>query len=452
VTLTLPMLLGVVGMVLFNIIDTFFVGQLGTKELAAISFTFPVVLVMVSTAMGLGMGASALISRAIGEGDTHRVQRLTTDAIVLSLIVVGIFAIAGLLSIDPLFRLMGAGPDLLPLIRSYMSIYYIGMIFMIVPATGNSVIRATGDTKTPGLVMLLAVLINTILDPLLIFGIGPFPRMEMAGAALATLISRSVVFWGVLWVLIRREKMLVFTIPDIRELFRSWKQILSIGLPVAGTNIVIPITIGVITGLLATYGKEAVAAFGVATRIDAFALMIVMSLASVLAPFVGQNWGAGQHERVHRAVQYSQQFVLLWGFVVFGLLALLARPIASVFSDNPDVVRTMTIYFWIVPLGYGFQGFIYLSNSVLNVLHKPLHAAGLSLTQTVVLHIPLAFLGSFLLDIPGIFSATVVAHVLVGVAAFAVLRRRLEKIRPEPEPEQEPLPLRSIGREPEKAV
>lgn len=430
--LTIPMLFGVFGMVAFNLVDTFFVGQLGTLELAALSFTFPVVLVVGSLTMGLGVAVAALISRAIGEGNHHKTQRLSTDGLILCVLIALFIIIVGLSTVDSLFRALGATDDILPLIKQYMYIWYPSVLLMIVPLFGNNAIRATGDTMTPGMVMLSAVVVNIVLDPLLIFGIGPFPRMEMSGAALATALARAISLVIALRVLIWREQMLTFVRPAFAEMLHSWQQILSIGLPAAGTNIIIPVTIGIITRLVSHHGPEAVAAFGAASRFDMFAFVALMALSAVLAPFVGQNWGAGLNERVDRALTYSQHFALVWGASIFVLLVALGGVVAPLFTDNPEVASIMRTYFWIVPLGYGFQGVIHLSNNVLNVLHRPLHATALVAIQTLVLHIPLAYLGSHLLGLPGIFASTVVAHTLTGMAAYFWLTRVLNRLERAP--------------------
>ena len=218
IRLTLPMMIGIVGMVAFNLVDTFFVGRLGTLELAAMSFTFPVVLVVSSLARGLGVGTSAVISRIIGEGDQQKVRRITTDALLLSLIIVIAFVIAGLFTIEPLFRLLGADDSILPLIKQYMSIWYLGMPFVVIPMVGNNAIRATGDTKTPSLIMVGAILVNLVLDPLFIFGPGPFPRWELAGAAFATATARAAAMVISLLVLGRREKMITVVLPRLKDL------------------------------------------------------------------------------------------------------------------------------------------------------------------------------------------------------------------------------------------
>jgi len=373
VKLTIPMVFGMISMIIFNLVDTLFVGRLGIKELAALSFTFPVVLVIHSLALGLGIGASAVISRAIGEGNHHKVQRLTTDGLSLSVIMVG-----------------------------------------------NNAIRATGDTKTPAIIMMFAALINTILDPILIFGLGPFPRLEIAGAAIATVISRAITFIVALYVLSHREKMITLEKTTLRSVLDSWKRILYIGLPTAGTRMIIPIGIGVITRLIASYGAEPVAAFGVSSRIEFFAVSVIAALSAVLAPFVGQNWGASKYDRVKTGLKYSKQFSIGWSLAIFILLAVFARPIAAIFNENSIVISTVVIYLRIVPFGYGLYGVLMLSTSVLNVLNKPIHATILTVTQMFLLYIPMAFIGSYFFGIQGIFIALALSYFVSGIVAHIV--------------------------------
>jgi putative MATE family efflux protein len=421
IKLTIPMVVGIVGMVAFNLADTFFVSKLGTNELAALSFTFPVVLVINSLALGIGIGASAVISRAIGQGDQHRVKRLTTDSLVLAMFIVTVFVVAGLFTINPVFRILGARGRILDLVKQYMGIWYFGMPFVVVPMVGNNAIRATGDTKTPSAIMLVAVCCNFIMDPLLIFGVGPFPRLGIAGAAIATVISRSLTFIISLSVLFFRDKMLTFVFPKIKEIFQSWKRILFIGLPTASTRIVVPLGIGVVTRLVSTYGKEAVAAYGVSSRIEFFALTVIAALSSVLGPFIGQNWGAGEHGRVRLGVKYSERFSMVWGIVVCMLLNIFTRPIASIFNSNPLVISAIIMYLRIVSIGYGLQGIIMLTSSAMNVLNRPFHAAGIRITQMFILYIPMALLGSYLFGLTGVFIALAIAYCSAGLASYFIL-------------------------------
>jgi putative MATE family efflux protein len=420
-TLTIPMVFGIVGIVAFNLVDTFFVGRLGTDELSALSFTFPVVLIINSIAQGLGVGAAAVISRAIGAGDHKQVQRLTTDSLVLSFSLVVLFAIAGQLTIEPVFRMLGANPHILSLTTQYMRIWYFGVAFVVIPMVGNNAIRATGDTKTPAAIMIVAVICNFVLDPLLIFGIGPFPRLGLRGAAIATVFSRATTFIVSLSILHFREKMLAFVLPAARTVIQSWKRILYIGIPNAGTRMIMPLAIGVITRIVASYGKEAVAGYGVSSRVEFFALTVVMALRSVIAPFFGQNWGAGRFDRLRSGSTLSARFSIFWGLFVYGLLFIFARPIATLFNDNPEVVSTVIIYLRIVPIGYGLQGILLISTASLNVLNKPLHAALIAILQMFALYVPLAFAGSKLFGLPGVFASLAFVYCIAGIGSHFLL-------------------------------
>ncbi|GBE17611.1 multidrug export protein MepA [archaeon BMS3Abin16] len=421
--MAVPMVFGMLGIVVFNLADTFFVAQLGTPELAALSFTFPVVLVVGSIAMGLGVGVSAVISRAIGKGDHNRVQRLTTDSLVLALLIVVVAVILGIFTINPLFTQLGATPEIIALIRQYMTIWYLGAVFVIVPMVGNNAIRATGDTKTPGMIMVVAAAINIVLDPILIFGLGPFPMLGLKGAAIATVIARATTLIVALWVLIYRDKMVSFELPSYKTLLASWSPVLYIGLPAAGTKIIFPFAIGVVTRLLASYGPSAVAAFGVATRIEFFALIAVIALSTVVGPFVGQNWAANLYDRLELGMKYSTRFSMLWGVVLFVFLVVLARPLALLFSDDPGVVSTIVLYLWLVPISYGLQGVFQISTTALNVFHRPMHSAALTVVQMFVLYIPLTYIGSSLFGLKGIFAAIVAAYAFSGILSYLVLRR-----------------------------
>ncbi|RMF83839.1 MAG: MATE family efflux transporter, partial [Nitrospirae bacterium] len=189
--LALPMVVGLFAVIAFNVADAYFIARLGTAPLAAVGFTFPVALVVGSLGIGLGTGTASALSRAIGEGDGGRVRRLATDAIVLALGVALAICLLGLATLEPLFRLLGAPDALLPRIREYMAIWYLGAPFLIVPMVGNNAIRATGDARVPSAIMVSAALLNVVLDPLLIFGLAGLPRLGLRGAAIATVAARA---------------------------------------------------------------------------------------------------------------------------------------------------------------------------------------------------------------------------------------------------------------------
>jgi len=426
--LTGPMMVGMVGMVIFNIVDTLYVGRLGTRALAAMSFTLPVVMLQGSISMGLGVGASAVISRAIGGGNREQVKRLTTDSLFLSVLIVTAFVILGFLTVDPLFRLLGAEGELLILVKQYMRIWYVGVPFVVIPMIGNSAIRAAGNTVIPSTIMLTAIAVNIVLDPLLIFGIGPFPRMELAGAALATVIARSTTLVVSLLVLRFRFDMLSSRIPVWKELRASWGRVLYIGVPAAVTQVILPFSMAIITRMVAGFGPAAVAALGVGTRVEMFVLSPLMALGSVLVPFIGQNLGADRPDRVKAGLVFGFRFALILGAGAFILLLLTGKMIGRAFNPDAEVIQIIWQYLTIVSVGYGLQGILLISANSFSAMGRPYRSAALNLFRMFGLYIPLALLGSRLFGLPGIFAGASISAVLAGSAGGVWVMRTVSKM------------------------
>ncbi|MCK8058476.1 MULTISPECIES: MATE family efflux transporter [unclassified Fusibacter] len=430
-TLTLPMIFGVLGIVAFNLADTYFVGKLGTSQMAALTFTFPVVLVFNSINHGIGIGASAIISRAVGEHDTEKVVRLSTDSLSLGVVFAIIAMTIGLTTIEPLFTLLGADQSVMPYIKEYMSIWYMGVPFIVIPMIGNNAIRALGDTKTPSIVMMVAAGANILLDPILIFGWGFIPASGVSGAATATVLARMITFAVSLYVLIIREKVISLKVIHYKELIDSWKKILYIGLPNAVSKVIMPIGLGIITGLVATFGTTVVAGYGIASRIEYFALTLVSALSSVIPVFVGQNFGAGKIDRIKKGILSSEKFSALSGIVTYALLFILAKPIAGLFTDQAQVTDTIVLYLRIVPIGYAFQGAIMIFSGALNALNRPIKAAMLNLVQMLLIYVPLALISSSYLGVIGIFVSLIVSYVIVGIGGHITLHKDIDRLSAE---------------------
>ena len=412
------MLVGIVSIALLNVIDTFFIGRLGATELAAMGFTLPVVMVIGSVTMGLGIGTTSAISRAIGAGHDEIVRRLTSHALLLAVSLVVLLSLIGAATIDPLFRAMGASDETLPLVREYMLVWYVGMVCLVVPMVGNSAIRATGDTRTPAAMMLGAAVVNIALDPLLIFGWGPVPGMGMCGAAIATVAARAVTLVVSLWVLVLRERMLQWQPTHPAVVVRDWILVLRVGLPSAATNLVVPISVGLLTAIVARSGEDAVAAYGAGSRLEMMMMMAPMALGAGLAPFAGQNWGAGLRHRLARALQLSNRFVMAWGVTMAVVAVVLAGPIAALFAPEPEVARMLRHYLWLVPLGFALQGMFMIASSTFNAIDQPLKATALAALRAPLVVVPAAWIGSELAGVEGVFAALALSNLVVGVAAW----------------------------------
>jgi len=419
--MTLPMIPGHFAMVAFNFADRYFISDLGTLPLAAIGFILPVEMVISSVALGLAAGTGSLVSQAIGSGDGDA-QRIATDSLILSVTIVAILSVAGMLTIDPVFKLMGATEDVMPLIRQYMTIWYIGMAFVVVPMVGNNAVRATGDTIFPSVVMIAGAGVNFALDPLLIYGWGPFPRLEMRGAALATVFGRMMTMTAALLVLHYRHRLLSFARPRLAETLRSWVSILNLAGPAAATSVLFPLSMFVVTRIVAGYGEEAVAATGAGWAIQNIAVLPLISLSTVIIAFTGQNWGARKIDRLLTGKTLSFQFAIVWGFLCALVLALAARPLARVFSDKPAVLDNIVIYLWIVPLSLGPGAIPRLVGMMFNGVGRPMISMKINAIYMIGLLIPASWLGSITFGFPGILLGNVVAGVLAAVFSHFVLR------------------------------
>ncbi|MBN2440391.1 MAG: MATE family efflux transporter [Spirochaetales bacterium] len=413
--LSFQMMVGMLGMVIFNLVDTYFVGQLGTEELAAMGFTQPIVLLQAAISMGLGVGAASVISHLIGQGDHAKVQRQTTDSLILTFLIVLVVVIAGIFSMDILFSAMGAHGHVLDLVKEYMFIWYLGVACVVIPMVGNNAIRAAGNTLIPSIIMLIAIVVNIVLDPLLIFGIPPFPRMGLQGAALATVVARATTLVCALLFLRFRFDMLTFKIPRLRELLASWKRMLFIGIPAAISQAILPLSMGIIIKIVAGYGPSAVAALGVGVKIEFLALAPIRAISTTLIPFIGQNLGAGNMKRIRAGIKTSHVFSILLGLLLFIIFFFFGKSIASIFNEETDIINYIQKYLIIASIGYGALGVFFINVAAFNALKKPLHSVLANVVRFFVLYIPLALICSKIMNLEGVFWGASMSSILGGI-------------------------------------
>ncbi|MFD2166584.1 MATE family efflux transporter [Thalassotalea euphylliae] len=422
--MTIPMIYGMILLMTFNLVDTFFVGLLGTQPLAAVSFTFPITFTVISLAIGLGIGTSAVIAKYLGANDKEAAKDSATSAMYLAAAIVAIISAVGYYYTDEIFLLLGASEELLPLIHDYMDIWYLGSVFLIGPMIGNAVLRASGDTRTPSIIMGSAGLINAILDPLFIFGLGPVPAMGVKGAAIATLISWLFALAFVLHILVNKRKLVHACLIPLKTFNAACQRILHIGLPAAGANMLTPIAAAIMTAIIAKYGEPAVAAFGVGSRIESIASLVVLAMSMTLPPFISQNFGAGNMERVEQAYRTSIKFVMVWQVLIYAVLILASPFIADAFSQEQEVADLIKLFIYTLPLGYGLQGIIILTNSSFNALHKPMVALVLSVIRLFVCYVPLAYLGSKFYGIEGFFIGALCGNLVMAFISYYSFTRQ----------------------------
>jgi putative MATE family efflux protein len=422
--LAFPLALGMFALNAFSLVDTWFIAQLGTRYLAALGFCIPIIMLYMGVIFGLNVGTSAALARVYGEGDMVKFSRMATDALTLGAVVITAAAVLGFMLIVPIFRLLGAGDGLMPLIWKYMAIWYCGLPFLGMMMIGNACIRATGDTRFPSAMMISLSVVNMVLDPFLIFGWGPFPRLELAGAAVTMVISSYIMAVISMWFLIFRKRVLVAPIWH-KDIFSSWKRIMHVAIPSMISNQISPISAAIITAMAAGFGKEAVAALGVATRIESMSTLVFYSVGAGLSIFAGQNFGAGNYGRIYEAVRAATKYALYWGVFIAGVLWLAAYRIPLFFDDNENVVNYTAKYLHWVPLTYFALGVMVVYNAKLNAIGRPFRATALILLKAIVLYVPLAWYFQGKMGFEGILLSLVITNLAVGAIAVLWNRRIL---------------------------
>lgn len=429
IQMALPMLAGTFAMNAYNLADTWFVSRLGTQPLAAMAFTFPVIALLTFVAGGIGTGITTLVSHSLGRRDRDDAARLVTHGIALTVTFTTTVSIAGYLSIEPLFRRLGADTETLPLIGQFMRIWYLGALTMSLPMMGNGILISCGDSRSASRLMIFGAVLNVILNPILIFGHCGLPPLGIRGSALATVISQTVTMSWLLYLLHYKHGLLSLGVGKLRGCLASWRRILVFAIPCILSMAMMPVSAGVITWITSRFGREAVAASGAAARLETFAFVVPMALGMTLTPFVSQNFGAARVDRVREAKTLSTAFALVYGSLVALLFFLAAPWLASFFSGDPQVIQVMVTYLRIIPFGYGMMEVHRYCGFMLTGLHTPSSSLALNMIRILVLLIPLSWLGARFLGLCGMFAGRLITDLTVGSLGLTWVSLRLRSTR-----------------------
>lgn len=416
--MAIPMLAGTFALTMYQLANAWFVSRLGTEALAAISFTFPVVMFLMLVTRGLGSGAMTLVAHAIGEKDHRKAASLTTHALILSIFFAVLISVVGLFTIRLVFSGLGASGTILSMTSSYMTVFYLGAIIMVLHLVASDIIISTGNTKAVSILMVGSLFLNIFLDMGLIFGRFGLPRMGIVGAALATLLSEAVAMFIGFFILVKKAKLITFDTLQPRLIMHSWGKILMFAIPGALGMILTPISSAVVTRLMAGYGSAAVAAMGVASRVEMFAFMIPATVGVPLIPFIAQNYGAKRIDRIQKARKGTMTFAVLYGIFIGLLLIIFAGPIAGIFSTETAVIKVLCSYMYITSMGYGMMEVHRYAGFTMTSTHKPIRATMLNIVRVVILLIPLSIVGNVLFGIKGIFWGRFLTDITAGLVGI----------------------------------
>ncbi len=421
VGLSLPMLVGALLQNAQSLIDLFWVGRLGPNAVAAVAMAGTILMLLYPMVMGLSTGTVALVARAMGAGDRTLADAAAGQSLFLSCALGGATAALGWLCSGPLLRLLGAAPDVAAGGEIYLQISFAGSFTVYLLFIGNAALQGAGDAHTPMYVMGLSNLLNLVLDPLFIFGPGPFPRMGVAGAALATVLSQAAAAALALRVL-RGGRA------GVHARGGHWRpnpalswRILKIGLPGSGQMLSRSLMSVVLMSVVAACGTAAVAAYGTGLRFHMLILQPAFALGGAAATMMGQNLGAGKPDRAGRAA-WAAAWLDAAIMLAFGALLMIgAQPLIRLFSADPEVVATGARYLHVVSPFYVFSAFGI-------VLARGLNGAGDTLAPMIItilalwgLQVPLALYLSRVLQpaTEGIWYAIAAAFVVQGLLTIA---------------------------------
>lgn len=417
------MLAGTLAISGYNIADTWFVSSLGTDQLAAMGFTFPVIMLIGCVYRGLCVGVMTPTAHSLGGGRRTEAARLITSGLMLMMLTSLAIGTSGALTIKPTFLLCGAGPNVMPYIAQYMLIWYFGSFTGTLGMAGNDLLIAAGDSFIASMLMLFGLGLNVLFDPLFIFGWCGLPAMGIAGAALATVISQAVCGLFALRLLYSRHRLIASPRLPYHTIRKAWQTILRFSLPATLGMLLMPIGSAVITRIVASFGNPAVAATAAASRLEVVAFIFPMALGIALMPMVAQNYGARRFDRINQCRRFAMRFA--GGFLLsMAVLYFFAAPyVVGWFSRNPDVQRIMILYLRIVSFGFAaveihrFSGFFFTGCG------RPIAAAFLNALRVVAFLVPFSLLALWSGHLVLVFWARLAADLLSGGIACCAARR-----------------------------
>ncbi len=404
----------------FNVVDTIFVGKISSLALASISITFPVVFLIIALAAGVGIGITSLVARLLGAKKKKEAENAAEHALILGLVMTAIFTVAGLTLSRPLFQLIGATDEMMPLVMEYVRIIFGGSFFMFMGFIANSILRGTGDMKTPMKVMILATVLNIVLDPLFIFGIWIFPRMGIGGSALATIISRGVGSIIIVSHLLNGRSVLNLNLRYFKFKWKIISDILHVGIPASLSQSIISLGMFFVTKIAAFFGPMVIAAYGIAGRLYTVALLPSMGIASAVITIVGFNVGAGKYRRAGKTAWIGALLAFIFmetiGIIFFSTSGFWIE----IFNSNPEIISVGTSYLKIVPLFFGLAGIITVLSSAFQGAGKGRPSLVITLARLFVFEVPLAYLFAIVLGLGpvGIWWSIIIS--LVAVCLLSV--------------------------------
>lgn len=434
---SLPATVGMLIMATYNIVDTIFVGILGSEAIAALSIAFPFQMLLGALGIGTGVGAASLISRSLGSGQMDMARSAVGQVISLSVIYGLVVALAGFFYLEPLLVLFGATPEILALTGEYVIVITSGSVMFFLIMSLNNVVRGEGNPKLSMYVMIISALINIALDPIFIFALG----MGVRGAAVATVLAKIVGVVIMLRYFTSGKGEIKINLACLRLRRDTIQKIYVIGFPVMILQISTNLSLVVANNILAAYGHLPIAALGLIFRLFMFALMPVIGVSQGMLPIIGYNFGAGKMVRIRetlvKGVAISTGIATFFGAVYF----IWPRMFISIFSREPELIALGSEALRIMVVMFPLIGAQVVFSTYFQATGKGMPSLLLSILREVILFIPFLLIFSELLGLSGVWLSRPVSDLLAFLVTYFLITRELRRqgipLRPSALPVQE---------------
>ena len=423
--LAVPMVLEMIMESVFAVADIFFVSRLGADAIATVGLTESLVTIVYSLAVGLSMATTALVARRIGEKKHKEASKTAFQAIVTGIIASMFIAIPGIIFAEDLLRLMGATPRMQQEYSGYTRIMLGANVIIMLLFIINAIFRSSGDAAISMRVLWLANIVNIILDPLLIFGIGPFPEMGVVGAAVATSIGRGLAVLYQFYLLFRGKHRIKISRDDMVIRFKTIRQIIKVSIGGIGQNLIATSSWIGLMRIVSTFGSEAVAGYTIGIRIIIFSLLPSWGISNAAATLVGQNLGAKQPERAERSVWVTGKINAVFLGSLGVIFIMFPTFFIELFIKDPGVVESGVACLRIISYGFMMYGFGMVMVQSFNGAGDTATPTKINLISFWMIEIPLAwFLAKVAgMEQDGVYVAIVVAETVMTILAIWLFRK-----------------------------
>ncbi|MDE0934604.1 MAG: MATE family efflux transporter [Mariniblastus sp.] len=428
--LALPSSIGLFFQTMYNVIDSFYAGQISTTALAAMGLSFPVFLLIIATSGGLSRGASALIANAIGSREEDKQRRYIAQSLSMGLVVSLALTVTGILVARPLFQLLGATGEYLTIALSYMNPIFLGSIFFLISNLSNAILIASGDSKTFSKVLVVGFFLNLILDPWFLYGGFGLPAMGIAGIAWATVVIQIAGSTFMLATVLRRGLLKLKPWQDLLPDLRVYWEIAQQALPATFNIMSVALGFFVITYFLKFYGEPTVAAFGVTTRVEQIGLLPTFGLYAAIMALVGQNNGARNFERIRETMRVCNRLGLAIVTMTSLLIFVFASHLIGIFTSDIEVIEIGVGYIRIMALIQWSYVMTSTRLAMMQAIKRPLYGFFESVLRKVLLPLPLLwlFVLKFEFDVEWVWYSVAAANVLMTLITLVVAQSMLKRI------------------------